>query len=65
MPKVPMRGIESVDMKKRCDYVPKLTAPTCVARSPMLIDETTLTMNSMMNRQLSIPGGLESLMLPE
>jgi len=45
--------------------IPKLTAPTCVAVSPMLIEETKSTRKLMINCQLSTPGGLVSLMLPE
>jgi len=46
-------------------YVPKLTTPMWVAVGPMLIDDTTLTIKLMTSCQLSTPGGLVFLMLPE
>ena len=39
--------------------------PTWVVVGPMLMSDTTLTMKSMTSCQLSTPGGLVSLTLPE
>jgi len=45
--------------------IPKLMAATCVSSSPMLLIEMSSTMKLMTYCQLSSPGSLAFLMLPE